>query len=154
FLPEPPADFDTMRDFRRLDGASSGDWSPHLHAEYRRAHLQRDYLLDLSELEETEISTAWRVTAHGDSALAAEARDAILSHIPTSMTSARKADAYSHVNRWTAGLEEAGVLVMATARGEVSVEEMRGFSLYFDVLPVIVTNGADSPRGRLFSLLH
>ena len=31
---------------------------------------------------------------------------------------------------------------------------MRAFSLYFDTLPVIVVNGADAPRGRLFSLLH
>jgi Zn-dependent peptidase ImmA (M78 family) len=31
---------------------------------------------------------------------------------------------------------------------------MRAFSLYFDVLPVIVVNGSDTPRGRLFSLLH
>jgi Zn-dependent peptidase ImmA (M78 family) len=31
---------------------------------------------------------------------------------------------------------------------------MRALSLYFDVLPVIVVNGADAPRGRLFSLLH
>ncbi len=31
---------------------------------------------------------------------------------------------------------------------------MRAFSLYFDVLPVIVVNGADWARGRLFSLLH
>ncbi|MBW8711315.1 MAG: ImmA/IrrE family metallo-endopeptidase, partial [Mycobacterium sp.] len=32
--------------------------------------------------------------------------------------------------------------------------EMRGFSLYFDVVPVIVVNGADAARGRLFTLLH
>ncbi len=32
--------------------------------------------------------------------------------------------------------------------------EMRGFSLYFDVVPVIVVNGADAARGGLFTLLH
>jgi hypothetical protein len=31
---------------------------------------------------------------------------------------------------------------------------MRAFSLYFDQLPVIMVNGADGPRGRMFSLLH
>lgn len=43
---------------------------------------------------------------------------------------------------------------MSTARGRVLTAEMRAFSLYFDVLPVIMVNGADSARGRLFSLLH
>ncbi len=42
---------------------------------------------------------------------------------------------------------------MATARGGVLPSEMRALSLYFDVLPVIVVNGADVPRGR-FSLMH
>ncbi len=43
---------------------------------------------------------------------------------------------------------------MATAGGGVSPNEMRAFSLYYDVLPVIMVNGSDAPRGRLFSLLH
>lgn len=43
---------------------------------------------------------------------------------------------------------------MATAGGHVSTGEMRGFSLYFDEVPVIVVNGADAARGRLFTLLH
>jgi len=51
-------------------------------------------------------------------------------------------------------LEEAGVLVMATERSQVPVDEMRGFSLYFDEVPVIMLTGADAPRGRMFSLLH
>jgi Zn-dependent peptidase ImmA (M78 family) len=61
---------------------------------------------------------------------------------------------YEHVNTWVSALEEAGVLVLASAGGRVKVNEMRGFSLYYDQLPVIMVNGADSPRGRLFSLLH
>ena len=31
---------------------------------------------------------------------------------------------------------------------------MRAFSLYFDELPVIMVNGSDSVRARLFSLMH
>jgi Zn-dependent peptidase ImmA (M78 family) len=51
-------------------------------------------------------------------------------------------------------LEDSGVLVISTQGGLVSEEEMRAFSLYFDEMPVIMLNGADAPRGRLFSLLH
>ncbi len=46
------------------------------------------------------------------------------------------------------------MLVMSTQGGHVSEEEMRAFSLYSDEVPVIMLNGADSARGRLFSLLH
>src|SRR5664280_543803 len=41
FLPEPPTDFDAMRDFRRHVGASAGAWSSELHGEFRRAQAQR-----------------------------------------------------------------------------------------------------------------
>ena len=49
-------------------------------------------------------------------------------------------------------VEDAGMLVLQT--GEISLDEMRGFSIATDVLPVIVVNAKDSPRGRIFSLLH
>ncbi len=45
FLPEPPAGFDTLRDFRRVAGAEAGTWSHGLHVEYRRAHMQRENAL-------------------------------------------------------------------------------------------------------------
>src|SRR5436305_1370186 len=61
---------------------------------------------------------------------------------------------YDHLNLWTAALEEAGILVLTTHGGGVLPTEMRAFSLYYDLLPVIMVNGSDAPRGRLFSLLH
>jgi Zn-dependent peptidase ImmA (M78 family) len=153
FLPAPPADFDTLRDFRRHVGAETGEWSPGLHAEYRRAHRQRDNALELFELEDSEPPTDWRLSFTGDDEeLAAYARRKLLRlsflELPSGGTP------YDHLNVWGSGLEQAGVLVMATSRGQVSPQEMRAFSLYFDQLPVIMVNGADSPRGRLFSLLH
>lgn len=36
----------------------------------------------------------------------------------------------------------------------ISVLEMRGFSISGDVLPVVVLNGGDPPRGRIFTLMH
>ncbi|MGW7534080.1 XRE family transcriptional regulator [Amycolatopsis sp. NPDC054798] len=153
FLAEPPAAFDTLRDFRRLPEAGAGEWSPDLHAEYRRAHQQRDNLLDLYELDDEQPPDDWRLPAAGtDERLAEQAREMLLRLSPLALTI--RSTAYDHVNAWAAGLERAGVLVLATSRGRVQTAEMRGFSLYFDQLPVIMVNGADSPRGRLFSLLH
>jgi len=155
FLPEPPTTFDTMRDFRRPQGAAAGIWSPDLHGEYRRALTQREYALELADIEDTEISTSWRLKElpEGDDPIAAAARQLLLDTSPLALPTGT-GTAYEHLKVWVAGLEEAGVLVLATSGGGVTTEEMRAFSLYFDTLPVIVVNGSDSPRGRLFSLLH
>jgi Zn-dependent peptidase ImmA (M78 family)/transcriptional regulator with XRE-family HTH domain len=154
FLPEPPEDFDTLRDFRRLAGSEAGRWSPALHTDFRRVHEQRGAALELADLDETEPSTEWRLEPlpRTDTAIAAEARAHLLDHGPLRLPGGDQP--YGHLNTWVAALETAGVLVAATAGGRVPLEEMRAFSLYFDVLPVIVVNGKDSPRGRLFSLMH
>jgi Zn-dependent peptidase ImmA (M78 family) len=155
FLSEPPKDFDTLRDFRRHEGAAAGAWSQGLHQEYRRAHVQREQALALYELEDSEPPSAWRLTRlpSEDEELALIARQRLLEGSPLPLPQGN-ATVYDHLNTWVASLESAGVMAMATARGSVSPSEMRAMSLYFDVLPVIVVNGADAPRGRLFSLIH
>ncbi len=73
---------------------------------------------------------------------------------PRSTTRDRGADEYRHLAYWIAALEQLGVMVMQTRGGQVETDEMRAFSLYFDEVPVIALNGADWPRGRLFSAVH
>ena len=79
--------------------------------------------------------------------MASGARSALLKAGPLPVPT--NGDVYAHLNAWVAALEAVGILVMATAGGKVSRAEMRGFSLYFDEVPVIVVNGADAARGRL-----
>lgn len=155
YLPEPPQGFETLRDFRRLGPGQSGEWSAALHAEYRRAHFQRDALLEIAELDQATSPQEWRLLSPPatDERLAEEARARLVATANVKRPTASSAT-YEHLGYWTRALEDAGVLVMATQRGQVTVEEMRAFSLYFDEVPVIMLNGADSPRGRLFSLLH
>jgi len=156
FLAQPPQDFDAMRDFRRHVDATGGQWSPELHGEYRRAQLQRENALELFELEDDQPPTAWRIDdlpPDAPEAAGALARARLLAHAVVPLPSG-VGTSYDHLNAWTAALEEAGVLVLATSRGGVSPSEMRAFSLYFDELPIIVANGADGARGRLFSMLH
>ena len=155
FLSAPPDGFDTLRDFRRLQGSESGEWSPALHAEFARAHFQRDNAIEIAELDEIDPPGEWsieRVQAN-DSALASVARDVILAESHLELPG-QVPDKYAHLNTWISGLEESGILVLATQGGRVEMSEMRAFSLYFEVLPVIVVNGSDSPRGRLFSVVH
>lgn len=154
FLPEPPSGFSTLRDFRRLAEQGHGEWSAALHAEYRRAHAQRNVILELAELEGEELSIDWRLRVPSDDGQLADAARKHLRALAVLRFPTSGADEYKHLNYWTNALEEAGVLVMSTEGGEVEVEEMRAFSLYFDEVPVIMLNGADATRGRLFSLLH
>jgi Zn-dependent peptidase ImmA (M78 family)/transcriptional regulator with XRE-family HTH domain len=156
FLSEPPEGFDTLRDFRRVDGADAGRWSVELHEEFRRAHTQREFALELAETEEREIPVAWRVAVSADDSddeIAARIRAALVEVGPLPIP-ADSTSPYEHLNTWVSAVEVSGVLVLATRGGRVSVNEMRAMSLFFDVLPVIVLNGGDYPRPRLFSLLH
>jgi Zn-dependent peptidase ImmA (M78 family) len=156
FLPVPPTGFDVMRDFRRVPEAEAGSWSPALHGEYRRAQQQREFALEIAELADEPPSTVWRVpepVPGEDEALARRAREVLQATAPLPVPTSRSAGSvYEHLGYWISALEEAGVLVFASQG--VETDEMRAFSLYFDLMPVIVVNGKDFPRGRLFSLLH
>jgi Zn-dependent peptidase ImmA (M78 family) len=154
FLPGPPEGFDTLRDFRRVDFRQTSEWSVDLHVEYRRAHDQRDALLEIVELDNKPASRAWRITVFDDDArIARLARELLEQHGPMPYPRP-SADQYAHLGYWIAALESVGVMVMQSTGGRVSTDEMRAFSLYFDDIPVIVLNGADFPRGRTFSLIH
>lgn len=156
FLPEPPEGFDVMRDFRLLADTEGSAWSPELHAEYRRALDQRDSTLDLAELDESPIPSDWKIDLGRENdpeQIASQIRERLLLVSPLEYPRG-SATKYDHLNFWTAALEQAGVLVLATSGGQVRVNEMRAFSLYFDSVPVIMVNGSDSVRGRLYSLLH
>jgi Zn-dependent peptidase ImmA (M78 family)/DNA-binding XRE family transcriptional regulator len=154
FLPRPPdGSFDVMHDFRRLPDAEARLWSPELHGEFRRANDQRDVALEIADLAQEPIPQTWRLPEplpDNDEDLAAAARRNLIEGAPLRFPVG--GDEFAHLGFWIAALEEAGVLVL-TSNG-VSVNEMRGFSLHFDELPVIVVNGSDFARGRLFSLLH
>ena len=152
YLPEPPSGFETLRDFRRIAGSEESTWSADLHEEFERALYQRDCLLELYELDDVAPAFSWVIEVNGeDENLARSARELLLG---SAQQPGRSADAYAHLNFWLGRLEELGVLVHHTAGGDVAVTEMRAFSLYFDVLPVVVLNGADAVKGRVFSLLH
>ena len=61
------------------------------------------------------------------------------------------ANAGQALNAWVAAVEAQGVLVFQMSR--VSPDVCRGFSVYEDVLPVIVLNGADGFGARQFTLV-
>jgi Zn-dependent peptidase ImmA (M78 family) len=55
-------------------------------------------------------------------------------------------------NGWRSYAEVAGVMVLQTS--DLTLDEMRAYSLYARTLPVVVVNRKDVPVARVFSLLH
>jgi Zn-dependent peptidase ImmA (M78 family)/transcriptional regulator with XRE-family HTH domain len=151
FLSEPPRDFDALRDFRRLPDPTRANPSPKLNLEIRRAQMRRETALELAaglSIDPPHIQVI-RSDLHDSDRLAAEARR-ILGVNLEEQCSWR--DRYEALHGWIAALERIGILVFQT--GAVSLDEVRGFSISANVFPVIVANAKDSPRGRVFTLIH
>jgi Zn-dependent peptidase ImmA (M78 family) len=152
FLPAVPQQFDAMRDFRRLPGTIEAEYSPELALVLRRARFRREIAIELAEemeLDVPRLAFDARPFLHDPKRFADEAR-ALLN--VTLRDQYRWHDQYEALSCWTAAVERLGVLVFQS--GGVDLREMRGFSIPNSVYPVIVVNAQDSPRGRVFTVLH
>lgn len=153
FLDAPPSGFDALHDFRRLPATTSEDWTAPLHFEYRRAQDQRESALEISRRMGEQIPTSWKpatpVQANDAERLGSTMRSALGVTLKEQGTWNEK---YRALGGWIRALEDNGVLVIQTEK--ISVEEMRGFSIYAEEFPVVAVNGGDFVRGKTFSLLH
>ena len=153
YLSEPPKDFDAMRlrDYRRLPDAVKSGESPELRAEIRRASYRRELVLELTEDWEDVPQHLEASASLLENIERVGARIRELLGIPLE-EQVRWRGEYAALSNWRFALEDAGVLVFQ-AWG-IDIREMRGFSLTERPFPVIVVNAKDSPRGRIFSLMH
>jgi len=151
YLSEPPVGFQALRDFRRLPGAVVTTESPELRSQIRRAHDRRELALDLYQMVEGEPPSVSLAATLSDDP------EDVASRMRTFLRvryedQVRWEPGYGAFNEWRAALERAGVLVFQAR--DIEVSEMRGFSIYGEKLPAIVANIKDSPRGRIFTMLH
>jgi len=153
YLPEPPKGFNPMslKDYRRLPEATGQRESPELIAEIRQAWFRREVALELSEDWEDAPPQFEALAYLTESAerVGARVRDLLGVSLEEQANWRNEREA---LRNWQFALEEAGVLVFQ-AWG-VDIREMRGFSLTERPFPVVVVNVKDSPRGRIFSLMH
>lgn len=152
FLPEPleeEAVFD-LPDFRRPD--AEGEESAQLRRAILRAKSQQDALQDIrDELGDVALRPLHVLHIDRDNAERAGQRlgdDLGFDHLPKRMLSQPEELLRELVRR----VEARGYLVIQVQR--VPVHEMRGFSIAGEIAPVIAINGADWPRGKIFTLLH
>jgi len=151
YLPEPPADFQALRDFRRLYGVNSGSQSPQLRFEVRRAQSRRELALELYGLADgSPPEFQFRANLSDDP-----------EHVGNNIREflgiryedqVKWKPGYDAFNLWRAAIETAGIIVFQAT--EVEVWEMRGFSIHAPHLPAIAVNIKDSIRGRVFTMLH
>lgn len=151
FLPEPPPPPAPIHDFRRLYGEEPPPASPALVLEMRRARRRRAVAVELAtELGLPVTPFPLRARLEDDpEAIAAEARRWL--DVPLEIQAGWRGE-YEALHRWVVVLESRGVLVFQT--GDVDLAEMRGFSVSEPEWPAVVLNTKDSPRGRVFTLMH
>lgn len=156
FLPNPPAEETIPHDFRRLPGEVAHTYSPPLLHQLRAAHTRRAILLDLlDEIDERVPVFALRTTLKADpEEVGQRVRDFLGVSIDVQQSWARDAGqglrkAY---NSWRSAIEARGVLVFQFVG--VSTRESLGFSLAFEMLPVVAVNQKSHPNSRTFSLFH
>ena len=150
FLQEAPRAFPVPRDFRRVPGRPERI-SPALRFELRAAVERRLTALQLYEdLDETppEFPLSGQMRER-PAALAERAREALGISVADQLAWPTQ---YEALRSWKSAVESLGVLVFQIPAIDIGV--MRGFSIAEMPLPVVGINRGESPRARIFSIMH
>jgi Zn-dependent peptidase ImmA (M78 family) len=150
FLPQPPTDFEAMRNFRLAPGNEDRPYSLPLARAFERVRLQRDVTLELAELsDEVPPPLDLTVDRKSDADVTGEQ---IRRWLGSPTPQARDAYRRDDLPVWIELVEAKSILVTQVAG--VQVSEMRGCSVSDQPFPAIMLNGKDSRRGRVFTLMH
>lgn len=151
FLQNAPREFPVPRDFRRMPGEGLGAVSRALRFELRAAQERRLAALQFyDELEEEPPAFALTgMMREAPATLGARAREALGFAIHEQFAWRNQ---YEALKAWKTRIERLGVLVFQIPN--IATSEMRGFSIAAMPLPVMGINRAESPRARVFSMMH
>lgn len=151
-LPSAPQDPPVPKDYRVLDEKAESRLSPSTFIEIRKAQKKREYALELFELAGQELPTfKWKLNLSHDPEKAGQQWRKQFGVEEKSVGAIWKNE-YEALNFWKKSIESLGVLVFQASLD--SLDELRGLAVYDKNLPLILLNTKDSPRGRIFSLLH
>jgi Zn-dependent peptidase ImmA (M78 family) len=153
FLPEPPLDFQALRDFRRVDPDATV-MPPRVALEIRVAQERRELFVDMIREAGDELPVF---------ALGAEVNEnveVVADRVRTYFGVAHRDQTQWARRRmvfegWRAQIEAKGVLIFVMGGPHApAVREVRGFAIPARHFPVAAVNGRDKTNGRVFSLLH
>jgi Zn-dependent peptidase ImmA (M78 family)/transcriptional regulator with XRE-family HTH domain len=149
-LDEPPTTFTPLRDFRLLPTGETGVFSPELLDEIKRADQQQEIFAELKgDMGELLLRPKLPIGTKDQIVLAAGIRKLLG---VTYEQQKKWTDPRVAFTEWRQRIESLGILILEASR--VPMSEMRGLSLSSHLPLVIVLNGLDSPRGKIFTMLH
>lgn len=151
YLPKPPKDFDTLRDFRSLPDDYEPDYSPKLALLLRTAKFRQEWMREF--FVEEGVS---RLSFVGSSSLhdsPQKISHRILSHLRLSPEEQIKCRTRNEALRlWIDRAERAGIIIFR--QGKIDLKETRGFILCDEYVPFIFINSEDAISAQLFTLAH
>lgn len=150
FLKNPPEASPIPNDFRTLDSVNIETLSPEVRLAIRKAQRNRRFYAYLLEATETEQVRLPKISFNTDPG---ELASKLRNHLAVTIESQKEwKDEGFAFNRWIDIVEKKGVPIFQIS---LPKKEIRGFCLRENNLPpVIVLNGGDAIRGRIFTLFH
>jgi Zn-dependent peptidase ImmA (M78 family) len=151
FGDEIPKDESIPSDFRTLPNRTLNHF-PEIRFEIKNAAERREIALDIIKRLGDEIPEFTLKSSIDDDP--EEIASKIREYLGISIEEQLKwhKDKYTAFNKWKNILEKKGVLIFQFTG--IAVEEVRGYSLAKQPLPVIGINTADDPKARIFSMFH
>ena len=152
FLPEPPCTFKPpVKDYRLHHGAVVGAIDPEIAIDLRLHLNAREIALELeSDLGEEHPSFDLSCSLE-DSPV--EVAEKIRTALGVSFqVQKRFRESRVAFNSWRDAIANAGVLVIQSSK--VALNDMRGYSVFFDKLPLLVVNRKEAYSARTFTLVH
>lgn len=151
YLPEPPQDFDTLRDFRTLPNTEKRDYSPDLALLIRTTRYRQEWTRDFL-LEEGVEKLDFVGSATMNNSPREIAQD-ILRKLNLSPAEQKKCNTRHEAFRlWMERSEAAGIFVFR--QSDIPLKEARGFVISDDIAPFIFINSDDSKSAQIFTLAH
>ena len=158
FLNEPPKKEKDLIEFRSDEKRE--DYSPELRLEIRKAKFRRNAFLHINMDMGVKIPLFSRYVVSNSSVqeLATHIRNYLNVDLETQKTWLIKENgkkSYNHKNfldQWKEICFDLGILVFEMEN--VSESEASGCSIYYDVCPIILLNGKNTPNRRIFTLMH
>jgi Zn-dependent peptidase ImmA (M78 family) len=152
YLPEPPdIKLPRIKDRRLLLGYEERETPPELIHEFRRASERREIMLELLANTEAEPKIF-------DSQISLEIPPESVGSMIRKMLGISYEEQFSWreprvaFNSWRNLLEQLDILIFQAP--DVSPKAMRGYSIFFNELPIIGINRKDTYNARSFSLIH
>ena len=151
YLPKPPKDFDTLRDFRSLPAEYAPDYSPELALLIRIAKSRQDWMREF--LIEEKVTKLFFVGSSSPDDNPKNISHHILSELklsPEEQISCRTRN--EALRLWIDRAETAGIIIFR--QGNIDLKETRGFILCDEYAPFIFINSEDAIAAQLFTLAH